>query len=257
VSPALLAQLSDPHLRVGAGDREAAQALAAAVRSVLALRPVPDAVVVTGDIANSAAAGEYERARELLAPMSMPVHVLAGNHDDRDALRELFAPAGVDGEAGAPLQYTVRVGDLRLVVCDTTRPGYDDGALDGGRLGWLEAQLAAEPAAPTVIAMHHPPITIGLPALDAIALAQSDRLALAELLPRAPQVSRVIAGHVHRTAFGTVGGCAVVACTSCPSRRSSRSACMSSCSSTSRRPLPCTPPSTAGGSRTSNRSPDR
>jgi 3',5'-cyclic-AMP phosphodiesterase len=215
VSEALLAQLSDPHLRVGAGDREAAQALAAAVRSVLALRPAPDAVVVTGDIANSAAAAEYERARELLAPLSMPVHVLPGNHDDRDALREFFAPPGLDSEAGAPLQYTVPVGELRLVVCDTTRPGYDDGALDGGRLGWLKAQLAVEPAVPTVIAMHHPPITIGLPALDAIALAQSDRLALAELLPRAPQVRRVIAGHVHRTAFGTVGGCAVVACTSC------------------------------------------
>jgi 3',5'-cyclic-AMP phosphodiesterase len=194
VSVALLAQLSDPHLRVGAGDREAADALAAAVRSVLALRPAPDAVVVTGDIANSAAAGEYERARELLAPLSMPVHVLPGNHDDRDALREFFAPPGGDGEAGAPLQYTAHVGDVRLVVCDTTRPGYDDGSLDGGRLGWLEAQLAAERAAPTVIAMHHPPITIGLPVLDAIGLAPSDRLALADLLPRAPQVNRVIAG---------------------------------------------------------------
>jgi Icc protein len=215
VSGALLAQLSDPHLRVGAGDRQAAQALAAAVRAVLALRPAPDAVVVTGDIANSATAAEYERARELLAPLSMPVHVLAGNHDDRDALRELFGPPGVQGEAGAPLQYTARVAELRLVVCDTTRPGYDDGALDGGRLEWLEAQLAAEPAAPTVIAMHHPPIAIGLPALDAIALAHSDRLAVAELLSRDPHVSRVIAGHVHRTAFGTVGGCAVVACTSC------------------------------------------
>ena len=123
MSVALLAQLSDPHLRVGAGDREAADALAAAVRSVLALRPAPDAVVVTGDIANSAAAGEYERARELLAPLSMPVHVLPGNHDDRDALREFFAPPGGDGEAGAPLQYTAHVGDVRLVVCDTTRPG--------------------------------------------------------------------------------------------------------------------------------------
>jgi Icc protein len=57
----------------------------------------PQAVVVSGDLANSAATGEYERLRELLEPLPMPVHVLAGNHDDRDALREHFGPAQARG----------------------------------------------------------------------------------------------------------------------------------------------------------------
>ena len=176
---------------------------------MLALRPLPDAVVITGDIANSGAAAEYERVHELLAPLPMPVHVLAGNHDDRDALRERFAVRG-----SGPLQYVTRCGDLRLVVCDTQRPGRDDGALDGGRLEWLDAQLAAEPDAPTIVAMHHPPVAIGLPVLDSIGIAEPDRVALGELLARSPQVRRVVAGHVHRSVFGVHGGCGVFACAS-------------------------------------------
>jgi Icc protein len=209
VTPSLLAQLSDPHLDVGPGDRGSAQALAAAVAAVLALRPLPDAVVITGDIANGGAQSEYERVHELLEPLPMPVHVLPGNHDDRDALRERFGVAG-DG----PVQYVAQCGGLRLVVCDTQRPGRDDGALDGGRLEWLEAQLAAQPQAPTIVAMHHPPMTIGLPVLDALGIAEPERTALGELLARSWQVRRLIAGHVHRTAFGVHGGCAVFTCAS-------------------------------------------
>ena len=60
--------------------------------------------------------------------------------------------------------------------------------------------------------MHHPPILTGIGGLDAIGLTNRD--ALAGLLQRSPQVRRVIAGHVHRGAFGVVGGCGVVACPS-------------------------------------------
>jgi 3',5'-cyclic AMP phosphodiesterase CpdA len=208
VSLSLLAQLSDPHMRVGADDGASATALAAAVDAVLGLRPVPHAVLVSGDIADTGAAREYERVRELLAPLPMPVHVLPGNHDDRAALREHF---GLPGAPDDPLQYTVPCADLRLVVCDSTRPGYDGGEL---RLDWLDQRLAAEPGAPTIVAMHHVPLTIGLPVLDEIGFPPDETRALGELLARSKQVRRVVAGHVHRTVLGTLGGCGVLACTS-------------------------------------------
>src|SRR3954470_22922356 len=81
VSASVLVQLSDPHIRVGPDDQGSARALAAAVERVLALADRPDAVLVSGDVADSGAEAEYQRARELLAPLDMPVHLLAGNHD--------------------------------------------------------------------------------------------------------------------------------------------------------------------------------
>ena len=37
---------------------------------------------------------EYAWLRELLAPLSLPLVVVPGNHDDRDAMRAAFADGG-------------------------------------------------------------------------------------------------------------------------------------------------------------------
>jgi 3',5'-cyclic-AMP phosphodiesterase len=187
----LLAQISDPHIRL---DDDASQpALAAAVERVLTLRPAPAAVLVTGDIANSGDPAEHARAGELLAPLSMPVLKLAGNHD----------------LLGAPLRYTAEAGGIRIVVCDTSQPGRDDGALD---VEWVASQLV--PDVPTVIAMHHPPLVTGMQWVDEIGLPAADIAALANLLERSPQVKLVVAGHIHRAASVVLGGCAVATCAS-------------------------------------------
>ena len=188
----MIAQLSDPHIRLPPEDEGSGAALEAAVLAVLALDPLPDAVVVTGDLADGGAAAEYERVEALLEPLPMPVHVLPGNHDE-----------------GLEARYVVQVGELRLIACDTKIPGRDEGEVD---LAWLEAVLDEDRETPTIVAMHHPPILTGIGGLDVIGLTNRD--ALAELLQRSPQVRRVIAGHVHRGAFGVIGGCGVVACPS-------------------------------------------
>jgi 3',5'-cyclic-AMP phosphodiesterase len=210
----VLAQLSDPHVEVGPGDSASARALAAAVTAVLRLDPVPDGVLLSGDVTNHADAASYERVRELLAPLTMPVHVLPGNHDSREALRTWFTEDPVAGAHGAPFQYALPCGGLRLVVCDTTQPGREDGRLDAGALAWLEARLAEDPSTPTIVAMHHPPLVTGVGGLDAIGLPDTDRSALGAALARWGQVRRVVAGHVHRGAFCVLGGCGVFACPS-------------------------------------------
>jgi 3',5'-cyclic AMP phosphodiesterase CpdA len=150
-------------------------------------------VLVTGDIANSGDTAEHARADALLAPLPMPVLKLAGNHD----------------LLGAPLQYVAEAGGLRIVMCDTSRPGRDDGALD---VEWVESQLV--PGVPTVIAMHHPPLVTGMAWVDEIGLPDADVAALRTLLERSPQVKLVVAGHIHRAASTVLGGCAVVTCAS-------------------------------------------
>ncbi len=177
--------------------------LAAAIESVRAIRPQPEAVLVTGDIADHATDGEYEQLRELLAPLDAPLYVLPGNHDDRRALHRHFGVPGGDGE---PVCYSVDLGPLRLVVLDTSRPGLDDGALEGGQLDWLDAELAAAPEQLTLIAMHHPPLVIGSPAWDEIGLAAADRRALGAVIERHRQVRRLVCGHFHSTITGELAG---------------------------------------------------
>jgi 3',5'-cyclic-AMP phosphodiesterase len=210
---ALLAQISDLHIQVGAGDRTPMARAVAVVAAVAALDPAPDAVVVTGDLVHHGTPPEYERVRQVLAPLRMPVHVLPGNHDDRDALRAVLA-AYAGGGHGSFVQYTTRCGPLRLVVCDTIEPGQDGGRLCEQRLAFVEEALHADRDTPTVLAMHHPPLVTGIRVMDEIGLDDPGRAALAGLLERAPNVRRIVAGHVHRAMFGRLGECPVFTCPS-------------------------------------------
>jgi 3',5'-cyclic AMP phosphodiesterase CpdA len=207
-SPFLIAQLSDPHLGAEWADDDPVAGLAAAVESVRAMPTEPDAVLVTGDLADTGADAEYERVRALLAPLGAPVYVLPGNHDDRRALRRHFGLPGADAE---PVCYAVDLGPLRLVALDSTIPGEDPGALDRARLAWLERVLAESPEQPTLIAMHHPPLRTGVPAWDAIGMADADRRLLGEVIEHHRQVRRIVAGHVHRTIAGDLAGRSVLA----------------------------------------------
>ena len=206
--PFVLVQLTDPHLGASWTDDDPEDKLAAAVAAVREACPRLDAVLVTGDLTEHAADAEYARVRELLAPLGAPVHVLPGNHDDRRGLRRRF---GLPGEDDEPVHYAVDLGPLRLVALDSTIPGETPGTFEGEQLAWLDGELAAAPDVPTLIALHHPPVAMGLPAWDALGLAQADRDALEAVVARHPQVRRIVAGHVHRTTVGELAGRPVLA----------------------------------------------
>ena len=201
--PFLLAQVSDPHIGADWAGGDPLARLAETVEAIRTLPQQPDAVLLSGDLADSAADAEYEQVRQLFGRISAPLYVLPGNHDDRRALHRHF---GVPGANGEPVQYAVNLGPLRLVVLDTTRPGEDPGTLDAERLGWLDSELAEAPEAPTLLAMHHPPLSTGIPVWDELGLPTADRHALATVVARHPQVRRVVAGHVHRLMTAELAG---------------------------------------------------
>jgi 3',5'-cyclic AMP phosphodiesterase CpdA len=171
--------------------------LAAAVEAVRSHGP--DAVLLSGDLAENAADEEYEQLRELLEPVGVPAYVLPGNHDDAGALQRHF---GVPD----PVRYSVELGPLRLVVLDSTIPGQDDGALAPEQLEWLDGELTAGPDTLTLIAMHHPPFVTGMRPLDELGIPAADRRALADVLERHRQVRRIAAGHFHRAMTGDLAG---------------------------------------------------
>jgi 3',5'-cyclic AMP phosphodiesterase CpdA len=203
-----LVQLSDMHVckpgQLFCGRIDTAAYVRRAVQAVMRLRQVPDAVVITGDLCDVGRAAQYSHLAELLAPLSMPVYLLPGNHDDRDQLRRSFPQFTYLGGSGF-VQYSVKVNGLRLLVLDTCVPGHDHGTLDAERLEWLEAKLAACAGEPVVIAMHHPPFRTLIAHMDDIGLREGGP-ALEALVARHPNVERVICGHLHRAIDVRFGG---------------------------------------------------
>lgn len=196
----LIAQITDLHIRPE-GKRaythvDTNAMLAACVDTIAGLPRRPDALLVSGDLTDCGLPEEYALLRRLLAPLDLPTYVIPGNHDRRDNLRAAFADHAYLPENGEFVHYVVDDHPVRLIGLDTVVPGEGYGLMDDARLAWLEMQLDAGGARPTVIFMHHPPFATGIVHMDAINCRGGDRLA--EIVRLFPNVERVLAGHHHR-----------------------------------------------------------
>ena len=204
----LICQLSDLHVcspGVLAYRRvDTAAYVSRCVAHLVRLDPQPDVIVITGDVADRGAETEYEHARALLAPLRVPIHVIPGNHDDRDRLRRAFSSPHHASGMTEFLQYTVDVGAMRFIALDTLVVGEGGGMLCERRLEWLEAELRRASDRPVVIFMHHPPFATGITYMDAVGLKTARPL---EPIVRGhPNVERILCGHVHRTILRRFAG---------------------------------------------------
>jgi 3',5'-cyclic-AMP phosphodiesterase len=193
----LLAHISDLHL--DGTDRS----LERAGRVMDHLRGLPrpvDALLVTGDIADHGEESEYETAARILSA-PFPVLPCPGNHDVRAAYRKaLLGEPAADG----PINRLHRVGDLAVLMCDSTIPGRDEGLLAEDTLEWLAGTLAELGDTPAVIAFHHPPVPLHHPLPDSMSLQQAH--GLAALLGAHPNVIATLTGHAHTAAASTFAG---------------------------------------------------
>lgn len=181
-----LLHLSDPHLD---GSVERADRL----RAVLDLLPParrPDAIVVTGDVADNGAREEYAQFQSVMEGRG-PWLAAPGNHDT-PALLE--TPSFLD------------VGDLRVVGLDVTVEGEDHGELRD-EVAERAVSLAAG-ASSTVLAFHQPPVRIGHSYVDPMRLLNAG--ALAALVERIGTVTAILCGHVHTASASSFAGVPVL-----------------------------------------------
>ncbi len=204
----LIAQITDTHIR-RAGQRvantvETNPMLADAVAAIGALHPAPDVMLITGDLVEAGADEEYEALRALLRPLSMPIYVIPGNHDSREAMRRSLPEHRYLPRDGDFLHYVVEDHPIRLVALDTVIAGSRRGMLCAQRLAWLDARLAEAPGRPAIVFMHHPPFATGIAFMDRYGL--DGREGFAEVVARHPQIERILCGHIHRPVQFRLGG---------------------------------------------------
>lgn len=202
----ILAHLSDLHIRPPGLPAyrvvETTVLAERALRAVAAFRPVPDAVVLSGDLTDNGLSEEYGVLNELLRRYvgHLPLYLIPGNHDRRDNFRKHLGRYYGVTEHPRFVQYAVEHLPLRVVMLDSLVQGAGHGELCDERLAWLDGTLSASPERRTMLVVHHPPIRCGLAVLDRLNLHTSD--ALGRLLRRHKQVERILCGHHHRGIIG-------------------------------------------------------
>lgn len=172
--------------------------------SIRAVHPNPSAIVITGDLTDLGEPDAYRRLRAAVEPvaaeLSTPIVWVAGNHDERPALRAelLDAPPTED-----PVTGVWDLDGLRLIAVDTSVPGWHHGDLDQAQLDWLADQLDERAPHGTLLAMHHPPLPSHLPLFDILELRNQE--ALADVI-RGSDVRGILAGHLHYSSHGEFAG---------------------------------------------------
>ena len=213
-----IAYLSDPHLIGGGGLHYGVIDNLANLRRALdrlaAVRPAPQALVLTGDLADRAEPEAYATLRSIVEPAAAEMGAIVvwtmGNHDER----ALFASGLYDSDDDGFQDRVHEVDGLRIVALDTSVPGYHHGALRPEQLAWLADVLATPAQHGTLLAMHHPPLP--LPMLRAAELIElHDQQLLADVIA-GTDVRGILTGHLHFSTWSTFAGVPVsVASASC------------------------------------------
>lgn len=204
----VIVHVSDPHFlaegrRLG-GRFDVQASFARTLDAIRAVHSNPDAIVITGDLADLGEPDAYRRLRAAIEPVAAelgtPVIWVAGNHDERPALRAELLDLAPTQE---PVTGVWDLNGLRLVALDTSVPGWHHGDLDPGQLSWL-AEILHEPAPHgTLLAMHHPPLPSHVALFDILELRHQDELAS---IIRGSDVRGILAGHLHYSSHGTFAG---------------------------------------------------
>lgn len=176
--------------------------LRACLEEVKAHHSDADRLVIGGDLIEHHNMGAYQILREELERLETPYRLLAGNHDDREALLCAFPEIeSVDGF----VQGGEELGGAHLLYLDTlTSGGKSHGELCPSRLRWISDRFRAAEGWPLLVFLHHPPCDIGFPALDRLRLRDSEPLA--DLMRGRTDPTHLFCGHVHRNVSGVWAG---------------------------------------------------
>ncbi|WP_022880586.1 phosphodiesterase [Gryllotalpicola ginsengisoli] len=207
----VIVHLSDTHFTAGAapllGGVDSDANLAQALRALPASGLKPAAIVVTGDVADTGADDAYRRVRGMLEPVAAELGArlvwVMGNHDLRGPFRAGLLDAAPGEDPDAPVDAVHDLDGLRLVVLDSSVPGFHYGRLEPEQLQWLRDVLATPAPRGTVLALHHPPIPSPSALNALIELKGQDGL---EQVVRGSDVRAILAGHLHYATHSTFAG---------------------------------------------------
>jgi len=214
----VILHLSDTHLlggdRLLGGRYDTAANLRRTLDAAEATGVRPDAVVFTGDLTDLGEPEAYRALRAAVEPwaarLGAPVIWVAGNHDERPALRAELLDAAPSLE---PVTGVWNLDGLRVIALDSTVPGWHHGDIDIAQLEWLRGELTTPAPLGTILALHHPPIPTHIPFFDILELRDQPALAAAIA---GSDVRAILAGHLHYSTSGTFAGVPVsVAAASC------------------------------------------
>ena len=208
--PVLIAQITDIHIgfELDNPDEPNRRRLDQVLAVLKEGRNRPDLMIATGDLTDKGDEESFKRCAAALKSCPFPVYPMVGNHDSRAMFAKTFPNVPM---ANGFVQYCIAIEGLRIIILDTLEEGRHGGAFCETRATWLKARLSEHRDVPTVIAMHHPPVDIGIDWMSTHP-AEPWVARFTKALRGSKQVIAIWCGHIHRTILSPWHGIALSVC---------------------------------------------
>jgi Icc protein len=149
-----------------------------------------DVMVLSGDLAQAPCIESYQRLRDHLLALPLPVLCLPGNHDDFNLMQALLNT----GNLSCAKQHVFK--HWQIICLNSQIPEEQGGHLASSELALLKQALEEYPEHHALIAVHHHCLPTHSAWLDTMIIQNSD--ALLELLRDYPQAKMIVTGHIHQ-----------------------------------------------------------
>lgn len=172
------------------GTLDSAASLQTILKSIQTGSKHVDSLVLSGDLSEDGSTASYRRLKEILSPIDCPMDCMPGNHDDPKTLTEEL----VGGDIGQRRAF--QIPGWQIVLLNSHVTNQTAGRLSSDELAFLDTTLGDARSLAGLVFLHHPPVSIGSPWMDAMGLLEPE--AFRQTVAGHPQIRIVAFGHIHQ-----------------------------------------------------------
>lgn len=186
-----IVQFTDTHIIPNEGEVlhgvDSYLSLKKAFQDAMSLTPLPNLFLVSGDITEDGSVKSYKRFKRIFDDSNVPVYVVPGNHDDETKMKSVFENSIIHFKKNEIID------NWNFMFVNSRVPNKGYGRIRNSSLKEIENILADNPNRPTLVLLHHPPLS---PCPSHGCKLENER-PLLELLKKMSSTSIILSGHMH------------------------------------------------------------
>lgn len=162
------------------------RSLVQVIEDISTLSPAVDMVIASGDLTDAGSPAAYRRLRERLLTLQCPVYVMAGNHDETQAMQ-----GGLQGD-NIYHHTSVDCPGWKLLLIDSKTPNASYGTVNADELARID-RVPGETDSSLLLATHHTPLR--LCASPSCRMKNADEFLAT--IKKHQQIKGLVSGHTH------------------------------------------------------------
>lgn len=163
------------------------------------------AVFITGDLSEDSSLESYGHALKQVERIGLPIHYLAGNHDDSNKLDYVFSKSSlVSGKK------EFFFNGWALIKINTVQNGQDSGFISQNEKNYLHKKILQFKDGNIALFMHHHPLKVGIPIVDKCKLINEKYMI--DLILEFSELKTIICGHAHTLYSEKLNKCLIDVC---------------------------------------------